>query len=387
MFNPKSSFINIILIIIIIIIISCISLSHCKSLISSSSLSSSSSFLSSSSSSSSSSSNKYLYSISSVNPNLESGQIVLVIDPLTNEILKNKTVYIPYRIIDLLDVDETSNSLLFFCLINDSKNLILSLNLDTFEFKEIGGTYGGWDYSYARQPYIFVNDHVFLPAKLTFYNATGLTVLHWDFTNKSEMGGSFHVIEIPIEDFNTDSSVPSMGGYDYVNSLLYVTYQSSSDESENNSTSIVCFDPFSINTNSTHRIHSGITNLIPGYIHLLFTDQNEGGSLYSLSKSFDTQSSIQVCKINFQTNNCDLILSKDMGPFYNSFDYRPYFVGGHDNSDLILLEFTERNAKPFINFQSINLLTWEESSPTILSNYWTSTFGPSYETFTFFAYV
>ncbi|KAN0033507.1 hypothetical protein ACTA71_007194 [Dictyostelium dimigraforme] len=379
MFTSK---LNIILLIITISI--CISITHCKSF-TPSLLSSSSSF--SSSSSSSSSKNKYLYSISSVSPNVESGQIVLVIDPLTNEVIKNKTVYIPYRIIDLLDVDESSNSLLFFCLINNAKNLLLSLNLETFEFKEIGGTYGGWDYTYARQPYIFVNDNVFLPAKLSFYNATGLTVLHWDFTDKSEMGGSFHIIELPIEDFDTESGIPPMGGYDYVNNLLYVTYQSLSDLSENNSTSIICFNPFSGDANSTHRVHSGITNLVPGYIHLLFTDQIEGGSLYALSRSFDTQSSIEVCKINFQTNNCDQILAKDMGPFYNSFDYRPYFIGGHQNSDLILLEFTEKSTKPYINFQSVNLLTWNETSPTLVSNYWTSTFGPTYLTFTFFAYV
>ncbi|KAM9971638.1 hypothetical protein ACTFIW_011621 [Dictyostelium discoideum] len=381
MFGSKSNFI-----LLIITTLICISLTNCKSF-TPSLLSSSSSFSSSSSSSSSSSKNKYLYSISSVNPNIESGQIVLVIDPLTNEVIKNKTVYIPYRIIDLLDVDESSNSLLFFCLINDAKNLLLSLNLDTFEFKEIGGTYGGWDYTYARQPYIFVNDNVFLPAKLSFYNATGLTVLHWDFTDKNSKGGSFKVIEIPIDDFDVESGIPSMGGYDYVNDLLYVTYQSLNDLSENNSTSIVCFNPFSIDTNSTHKIHSGITDLIPGYIHLLFTDQNEGGSLYALSKSFNTQSSIEVCKINFQTNNCDQILSKEMGAYYNSFDYRPYFIGGPQNSDLILLEFTEKNTKPFINFQSVNLLTWNESSPTLLSNYWTSTFGSTYLTFTFFAYI
>ncbi|KAM9980511.1 hypothetical protein ACTFIZ_007861 [Dictyostelium cf. discoideum] len=375
MFDSKSNFI-----LLIITTLICISLTHCKSF--TPSLSSSSSF-----SSSSSSKNKYLYSISSVSPNIESGQIVLVIDPLTNEVINNKTVHIPYRIIDLLNVDESSNSLLFFCLIDDAKNLLLSLNLDTFEYKEIGGTYGGWDYTYARQPYIFVNDNVFLPAKLTFYNATGLTVLHWDFSDKNSKGGSFQVIEIPIDDFDVESGIPSMGGYDYVNDLLYVTYQSLNDLSENNSTSIVCFNPFSSDSNSTHKIHSGITDLIPGYIHLLFTDQNEGGSLYALSKSFSTQSSIEVCKINFQTNNCDLILSKEMGAYYNSFDYRPYFIGGLQNSDLILLEFTEKNTKPFINFQSVNLLTWNESSPTLVSNYWTSTFGPTFLTFTFFAYI
>ncbi|KAK5581789.1 hypothetical protein RB653_003367 [Dictyostelium firmibasis] len=268
------------------------------------------------------SSAKYLYSVST--PEYKYGKLVTIIDLSNGKTISNVFIGLKYQIVDILSIDEASNTLLLFCSYILA-NYLVSVDISSSNFTILSVVPNGYSYSYEFQSFAWIEQQkiAFIPVLVgEFSLKTPISSMQINFDSKS-----VSVTNYSLE--GASNMILPLQWFDSLNEKVYLSYSTYDSNSGLFGTNMFSYN-FS-NLIGSAQTFQNIENVTS--VTLIFTDSKS--NVYLIKQDTIYNGFVDICKLDLLSKTCPTFYTHEIGS-YSQYQFNPFIVS-QDGSTLLII--------------------------------------------------